>query len=136
MRVRESVTEARPDGEDPDSDVPAAVVCARCGDAECPGCVNDLMRSGVVALVPWERPGRPVFERLWETARATTLDPQHFFEGLPDGPLLPALRFAATREVVASTAMAVGVLGRVALLAPEWARPLLVRRWGTLLRLV
>src|SRR5260370_11831744 len=104
MRVRESVTEARPDGEDPDSDVPAAVVCARCGDADCPGCVNDLMQSGVVALVPWERPGRPVFERLWEAARATPLDAQHFFEVLPGGCLLPALRFAVLSEVGASSA--------------------------------
>ncbi|HEV3193562.1 MAG TPA: hypothetical protein VGY54_23800 [Polyangiaceae bacterium] len=136
MRVRNSVTEARPDSEDADSEVPAAVVCARCGDAECPGCVNDLMRSGVIALVPWERPGRPVLERLWATARATTLDAEHFFEVLPDGALVPALRFAMISEVVASTAMALAVLGPIALLAPEWARHVLVERWGTLLRLV
>jgi len=137
MRVSKAVIKARQESEDTaDSEVPAAVVCARCGEADCPGCVNDLTRSGVVALVPWERPGRPVLERLWATARATTLDAEHFFEALPDGSLLPALRFAVIAEVIASTAMALVVLGPIALLAPHWARQMLAERWGMLLRLV
>ena len=30
-------------------DVPAAVVCALCGDSDCPGCGGDRSRSGVVS---------------------------------------------------------------------------------------
>src|SRR5579883_1026941 len=81
-------------------DVPAAVVCALCGDAECPGCANELSRSGVVAVVAWERPGAGALPRLWNTARAATFDAERFFESLPDGPVAPALRFAVICELV------------------------------------
>src|SRR5579883_1365074 len=74
-----------------DSEVPAAVVCAHCGDADCPGCLHEQTRSGVVAVVAWERPGAPALTRLWATARASTLDAERFFESLPDGPIAPAL---------------------------------------------
>src|SRR5690242_12393546 len=67
-------------------DVPATVVCAFCGDADCGGCENDLSRSGIVSIVAWERPATPVLSRLWSTARATTRDTEGFFELLPDGP--------------------------------------------------
>ena len=30
-----------------------------CGDADCPGCLHEQTRSGVVAIVAWERPWRP-----------------------------------------------------------------------------
>jgi hypothetical protein len=137
MRVGKAAIKTRKVSEDPaDSEVPAAVVCARCGAADCPGCINDHSRSGVLALVPWERPGRPVLERLWSTARATTLEAELFFAALPDGSLLPALRFAVISEVIASAAMALVVLGATALVAPEWARQVLAERWRTLLRLV
>ncbi|MGH7437003.1 MAG: hypothetical protein ACRENE_15120, partial [Polyangiaceae bacterium] len=48
-----------------DAEVPAAVVCAQCGDADCPGCLRENTRSGVVAVVPWERPGASSLVRLW-----------------------------------------------------------------------
>ena len=53
-------------------EIPAAVLCATCGQADCPGCTaaSDT-ESGVVAIVPWERSGA-VWTRLWATARATT----------------------------------------------------------------
>ena len=89
-----------------DADVPAAVVCAHCGDADCAGCRNEQTRSGVVAIVAWERPGAPALARLWATARATTFDSDRFFESLPDGPIAPALRFAFASELLASAAMA------------------------------
>jgi hypothetical protein len=101
-----------------DSEVPAAVVCAHCGDADCPGCLEEQTRSGVVAVVPWERPGATALARLWATARATTLDAERFFESLPDGPIAPALRFAIIAEVIAAGAMAVAALVPIALLAP------------------
>ena len=88
-----------------DTDVPAAVVCAHCGDADCAGCRNEQTRSGVVAIVAWERPGAPAISRLWATARATTFESDRFFESLPDGPIAPALRFAVASELLASTSV-------------------------------
>jgi hypothetical protein len=109
-----------------DADVPATVVCAYCGDAECSGCQQEQTRSGVVAIVPWERPGAPALARLWATARATTLDSERFFESLPDGPLGPAFKFAVTAEVVASCAMVLLGIVPIAVLAPAWMRHVLV----------
>jgi hypothetical protein len=119
-----------------DSEVPAAVVCAHCGDADCPGCLNEQTRSGVVAIVPWERPGAPPFERLWATARATTFDAERFFEALPDGPIAPALRFAVASELLASSAMAVAVMVPLAMLAPRWIAHLIVHDTLTVVRVV
>lgn len=119
-------------------DVPAAVVCARCGDAECPGCAGREERSGIVSVVAWERPAVPLTSRLWLTARASTRDTEAFFEGLPDGPLLPALRFAATCELLATAAMTAVVVPIVVLAAPRWALHLVVddAARAVLLRLV
>lgn len=106
-------------------DVPAAVVCAFCGDADCAGCrdhLDDLSRSGIVSVIAWERPGVPTFTRLWSTARSTTRDAEGFFELMPDGPLMPALRFAALCELVAATAVLVSFLAVAAVVAPEWLR--------------
>jgi hypothetical protein len=103
-----------------DSEVPAAVLCAFCGDADCAGCRNEQTRSGVVAIVPWERPGASGTARLWATARATTFDADRFFEALPDGPIVPALRFAFASELIASGAMALTALIPLALIAPAW----------------
>jgi hypothetical protein len=119
-----------------DAEVPAAVVCAHCGDAECAGCLQDQTRSGVVAIVPWERPGAGATTRLWATARATTLDSERFFESLPDGPLGPAFKFAVTAEVVASCAMVMLGLLPIALLAPGWARHVLVDEGPAFARLL
>lgn len=101
-------------------DVPAAVVCAFCGDAECSGCRGELSRSGIVSLVAWERPETPALSRLWSTARASTRDAEVFFELLPDGPLMPALRFAATCELLASAAVFATLVAVAAVVAPEW----------------
>ena len=103
-------------------DVPATVVCAFCGDADCAGCQSDLSRSGIVSVVAWERPATPVLARLWSTARSTTRDAEGFFELLPDGPILPALRFAALCELLASFAVLVALVPVAALVAPEWLR--------------
>lgn len=119
-----------------DSEVPAAVVCAQCGDADCPGCLEEQTRSGVVAVVPWERPGSPALARLWATARATTLDAERFFESLPDGPIVPALRFAIVCEMIAAGAMAIAALVPLAVLAPRWIGHLLVHETLDSLRLV
>lgn len=106
----------------PDLDVPAAVVCAFCGDADCPGCENDLSRSGIVSIIAWERPAMPALSRLWQTARGTTRDAEGFFELMPDGPLMPAFRFAAICELLASSAFLVGFFAIAAVVAPEWLK--------------
>lgn len=106
-------------------EVPAAVVCAACGDADCPGCQNqDLSRSGIVSLIAWERDGA-LFSRLWDTARLTTRNQGGFFELLPDGHVLPAFRFALACELIASAGI-VATFALVALVvAPHWLLSLL-----------
>jgi hypothetical protein len=102
-----------------DLDVPATVVCAFCGDADCGGCENERSKSGIVAIVAWERPGAAM-ARMWSTARSATKDADMFFGTLPDGPIAPALRFAALSELLASVAMLTLFLPFAAALAPGW----------------
>jgi hypothetical protein len=113
----------RPDESWDQLDVPAAVVCALCGDPACSGCAfESLSRSGIVAIVPWERPGSSWLARLWSTARATTKDPESFFGALPDGPLAPALAFAVVTELFATLSWSLlwGVV--VVAVFPGWCR--------------
>jgi len=106
-------------------DVPAAVVCMLCGETDCGGCeASDQSRSGIVAIIAWERPGIPMLSRLWSTARSTTRDAEGFFELMPDGPLLPALRFAAACELLAITAFGLVFFGIALVVAPEWVKHL------------
>ncbi|HEY1958120.1 MAG TPA: hypothetical protein VGH28_21015 [Polyangiaceae bacterium] len=99
-------------------EVPAAVVCATCGDPDCPGCAEERSRSGVISIIAWERPG-PALSRLWWTAKASTQNAEAFFQALPDGPVMPALRFAVFAELCASASMLalLGGLGASLLLA-------------------
>jgi hypothetical protein len=134
--ARKTAPKARVEGDElVDSEVPAAVVCAHCGDADCPGCLLENTRSGVVAVVPWERPGAGAMTRLWATARATTFDADRFFSTMPDGPIVPALRFAVASELIASTAMALLALVPLTLLAPAWVKHVFVDEGLTLARL-
>jgi hypothetical protein len=134
--ARNTAPKARVEGDElVDSEVPAAVVCAHCGDADCPGCLLENTRSGVVAVVPWERPGSGTMTRLWATARATTFDADRFFSTMPDGPILPALRFAVASELIASTAMALLWLVPITILAPTWVKHVFVDEGLTLARL-
>jgi len=119
-----------------DAEVPAAVVCALCGEADCAGCRDEPTRSGVVAIVPWERPGAPVPTRLWATARAATFDAERFFEALPDGPIAPAVRFAVASEMIASGSMTLLATIPIAIVFPGWVRHLLVDSPLTATRLV
>jgi len=136
VRLVDGAAKARESEELVEADVPATVVCAHCGDADCPGCLNEQTRSGVVAVVPWERPGASAWTRLWTTARATTFDADRFFETMPDGPIGPALRFAIASEMIASTAMGLLLLVPLTLLAPGWVKHLLLDEGGLLLRVV
>jgi hypothetical protein len=99
------------------SEVPAAVVCATCGMPEC-GCAAERPSafSGVLAIVPWERPGGTVLSRLWATAKLATLSPAPFFSTLPAGKIAPALVFGAVAELLAALGLA-ATLGAAGLLA-------------------
>ena len=84
-------------------DVPATVVCAACGDPACLGCAFDepTNASGVVAIIPWERPGVGVLRKLWQTSTLATIHSRTFFAALPDGELTAALSFALVCEAIA-----------------------------------
>jgi len=105
------------------SDVPAAVVCASCGEPDCPGCLIDesTHASGVVAIVPWERPGLSVLSRLWATARLATLSPREMFSGLPDGSLRAPLMFGILAEALAVAGLAPLFFG-LAMIAPDMVK--------------
>ncbi|MBK6464176.1 MAG: hypothetical protein IPF92_24720 [Myxococcales bacterium] len=103
-------------------DVPAAVLCARCGLSECGGSCLDPRASGVFARVAWEHAEWPWHRRLFATARASTLDCEVLFASLPDGPVGPALTFALTAELFAALGL-LGVLGvPLCALFPDVAR--------------
>jgi hypothetical protein len=97
--------------------------------------MHEGYRSGIVAVVPWERPGVSAAQRLWATARAATFDAERFFESLPDGPLDTALGFAVASEMIAVSTMGIALLVPLGLFAPAWIRHVLVDRWALLLRL-
>jgi hypothetical protein len=108
------------------AEVPAAVVCAFCGRPDCAGCLDvpePTQASGVVAIVPWERPGLGVLTRLWSTAKLATLSPTELFAALPEGGLLAPLGFAVLAELVSVVGLVVAALP-LAGLAPDLARVL------------
>jgi hypothetical protein len=102
-------------------DVPAAVVCAACGSSECAGCsgVDETTHaSGIVAIVPWERPGLGAARRLWTTAKLATRSSESFFGALPEGDPAPALRFAFLAELLAVTGLCIALIPIALLFAP------------------
>ncbi len=76
------------------TDVPAAVVEIHPAD-------DYTHSSGVVVIVPWERPLSSFWARLWSTAKLSTQHGQTFFARFPDGDLSSAVRFALAAEVIA-----------------------------------
>jgi hypothetical protein len=129
LRSKPEFGASREDMVDDSVDVPAAVVCAVCGDAACPGCEREESRSGIVALIPWERSGAAAggtLGRLWSTARATTMCGDTFFDILPDGPVVPALRFALLAEMFAACGFMLSFVPLVAIVAPSWVAHVLV----------
>lgn len=90
------------------AEVPATVVCATCGLPECDCELNRPSSfSGVVAIVPWERPGGSLLGRLWATAKLCTLSPQAFFAALPPGSAWSPLGFALLSELLAAVGLCV-----------------------------
>ncbi|MCC6217137.1 MAG: hypothetical protein IT376_19920 [Polyangiaceae bacterium] len=89
-------------------EVPAAVVCAVCGRPDCVGCATDETThpSGIVAIVPWERPTGGWLGRLWSTSRLATVNGEAFFAALPEGDVAPALAFAVAAELAAASGLA------------------------------
>src|SRR6187431_1237449 len=109
--ARSSDGRARDDSAFDLIDVPATVVCAACGDPACGGCVFEekTNQSGVVAIIPWERPGVGFWRRLWQTSTLATLHARTFFGALPDGEVSTALAFALVCETIAVSGLALGV---------------------------
>src|ERR1700753_140965 len=91
-------------------EVPAAVVCASCGNPDCSGCgvEEPTNASGVIAIIPWERPGVGVLRRLWQTSFLATTHARTFFGSLSDGDVSTALAFALVCETVAVTGLVIG----------------------------
>jgi len=114
--ARSSDGRARDDSAFDLIDVPATVVCAGCGDPACAGCVLEerTNQSGVVAIIPWERPGLGFWRRLWQTSTLATVHARTFFGALPEGDVSTALAFALVSETLAVGGLAAGA----ALLAP------------------
>ena len=103
-------------------DVPAAVLCAFCGDADCAGCDEATdTQSGVLAIIPWERTNASVWARLWSTAKAATQGADSFFAVLPDGEISAAMRFAVLAELLAVASMVTVLLPILALALPTLA---------------
>jgi hypothetical protein len=100
-------------------EVPATVVCATCGLPEC-SCEVDRPSafSGVVAIVPWERPGGTLLSRLWATAKLATLAPEAFFAALPPGGALAPLGFAVLAELLAALGLCLTFGGLALMLLP------------------
>jgi hypothetical protein len=121
--AREAAREVAREGEL--YDVPAAVVCATCGEPDCAGCSEERSRSGVIAIIAWEREGS-MLGRVWSTAHAATINSEAFFENLPDGPVAPALRFAAISELLAASTLSLVMLAMFSAIAPLWLRDVML----------
>lgn len=101
------------------TEVPATVVCATCGLPECDCDVDRPSAfSGVMAIVPWERPGGSLLGRLWATAKLCTLSPAGFFSALPPGGALAPLAFALLTEVLAALGLCLTLAGALLLVLP------------------
>ena len=102
-------------------DVPAAVVCAACGNPDCSGCgvEEPTNASGVVAIIPWERPGVGLVRRLWQTSYLATTHARAFFGSLPDGDVSSALAFALVCETVAIGGLGIAASGLALAFVPE-----------------
>jgi hypothetical protein len=108
------------------SEVPATVVCATCGLPEC-DCETDRPSafSGVMAIVPWERPGGTVLSRLWATAKLGTLSPAAFFAALPPGGVVAPLVFGVLAETLAALGLCATFGGLGLLIVPALGSELL-----------
>lgn len=108
------------------SEVPAAVVCATCGLPEC-NCEIDRPSafSGVMAIVPWERPGGTAVSRLWATAKLGTLSPATFFSTLPPGGVAAPLVFAVLCETLAALGLCATFSALALLIVPALGAELL-----------
>lgn len=102
-------------------DVPAAVVCAACGNPDCSGCGSEepTHQSGVVAIIPWERPGLGFWRRLWQTSTLATLHARTFFGALPEGDVSTALSFALVCEAFAVLGLGIGAVLLALVLLPS-----------------
>jgi hypothetical protein len=110
---------------------PPISVCVVCGLSTCPGCAPAA--QPLHTALPWEDSKQSWMVRLWETALATSLEPQRFFGELPQGPIAPALGFAVVAEICALGSVALLVGAGLALGAPVFTAQLIAShdaRWA------
>ncbi|HQP35036.1 MAG TPA: hypothetical protein PLI95_07655 [Polyangiaceae bacterium] len=103
------------------TEVPAAVVCARCGRPDCPGCESPeetTHPSGVIAIIPWERPIGSTWSRLWSTSLAVSLRTDSFFGPLSAGEVAPSLRYSIACETIAVASVALSLAAAVFAIIP------------------
>jgi hypothetical protein len=103
---------------------PPVALCVRCGLTFCAGCAA-LAPLSPDSTLPWEGSARHWLIRLWQTALATSVEPQKFFGELPLGRVAPALGFALLAEAVALGSVALLAGAALQLCAPEFTRLLL-----------
>jgi hypothetical protein len=111
-------------------EVPAAVVCAACGNPDCSGCgvEEPTHASGVVAIIPWERPGVGLLRRLWQTSYLATTHARTFFGALPDGDVSSAFAFALICESMAVAGLGIGAAALGLVFMPDLPKLLLEDR--------
>ena len=108
-------------------EVPATVVCSRCGRPDCPGCdpgEDDTAPSRILVPVPWEDRDLGVVLRGWRTVRAACGEPAKFFGGLPSGALGPSLTFAILVELASVGSWIAAFAGLMRLMFASFVRGL------------
>ena len=101
-----------------DGAVPPVAFCVNCGLCTCAGCDAGALGERGLHL-PWEESRRNWVVRLWQTALASSLDPQRTFGELPVGPVGPALGFALVAETLALGSLALLGGAFLSLWAPD-----------------
>lgn len=99
-----------------ESEVPPAVLCARCGRWDCATCEGPA-EAAVAPTLPWEAPGA-LGERLWRTAHTSSTEPRAVFGALADGSVASALGFAFLAEALAIGSFAVTLVLAAVAVAP------------------
>src|SRR5262245_1183852 len=94
------------------------VRCARCGRPDCPGCAIASPPAARSVAIAWESDGA-FGRRLWQTALATSTDPERAFGELPEGRVLTALGFAIAAELFAIGSFAIAAALVLFAFAPE-----------------
>lgn len=117
------MVEVHPSSSQVPSDWPPVVSCSRCGQRECSDLQCVVRAAAPEHALPWECGGRAWHVRLWQTAVATTLEPERSFGVLPPAGLGKALLFGTLCEAIAIGSFAALALP-LSVMFPNLAREL------------